>query len=191
MEIKSLTIEQVKQVYEESMKVDFPDNERKPLAMILKALENGTYECLGAFMEEGEVDKIVGYAFFVKTENDYLFDYLAVMKDYRNKGIGAEFLKGIAKHCENYESVIGEVEDPACAKTEDEKKLQQRRRDFYFRNGYVDTKVRVKLFGVDYLVIEMNKNVTHTEQEIKELYKKHYEAMLPKLLYKTMVKIKN
>lgn len=88
------------------------------------------------------------------------------------------------------DSVIGEVEDPECSDNENDKILQTRRLNFYLRNGYIDTGVRVKLFGVDYIVLEMELNKNHSADEISALYKEHYRNMLPEKLYRTMVYIK-
>ena len=76
------------------------------------------------------------------------------------------------------------------AKDDEEKNLQERRIGFYKRNGYIDTNVRVKLFGVDFKVFEMNLGRKHSEEEIKQLYKSHYKKILPIFLYWRSVKIK-
>lgn len=187
MRIEKLTISQVKKIYRAYMIKDFPADERKPLAMILKSMKQRTYECLGMF----EAEELLGYAFFVKTDNDYLFDYFATCEKYRNQGIGAEFLKQIARYYQNVNSIVGEVEDPECADNEEERELQDRRYHFYLRNGYIDTRVRVKLFGVDYIVLALDKPEGTMElSEIKELYLAHYKRILPGVLFRRMVKIK-
>lgn len=188
MIIKNLTQEQVKKIYKTHMVNDFPASELKPLSMILKGMEKKIFECLGYVDEES--GEILAYAVFVKNGNDYLFDYLAVISDSRNSGIGSSFLKQIAEHYKHADSVIGEVEDPVFAKDDKEKNLQERRIGFYKRNGYIDTNVRVKLFGVDFKVFEMNLGRKHSEEEIKQLYKSHYKKILPIFLYWRSVKIK-
>ena len=188
MIIKNLTQEQVKTIYNNHMVNDFPASELKPLSMILKGMEKKIFECLGYVDEES--GEILAYAVFVKNGNDYLFDYLAVISDSRNSGIGSSFLKQIAEHYKHADSVIGEVEDPVFAKDDKEKNLQERRIGFYKRNGYIDTNVRVKLFGVDFKVFEMNLGRKHSEEEIKQLHKSHYKKILPIFLYWRSVKIK-
>lgn len=184
--ISVLSREQIKEVYEESMLVDFPDNERKPLSMIMKALDKGAYNCLGII----ENAKVLGYAFFVKNHNDYLFDYLAVLNGKRNNGLGSFFLKHIADYYKDADSIIGEVEDPSCAKTEEDRVLQERRYNFYLRNGFVDTGVKANVFGADFILIEMNLGRTHSQDEIKKLYLNNYKSFLPRLMYYRKVKIK-
>lgn len=186
MQFNKLSIEQVCDVYEKYMKVDFPDNERKPLSMILDGLEKDIYECYGLFDKE----EILGYAFFIKTGNDYLFDYLAIMKNSRNQGIGTIILNKIEEQFKSANSVIGEVEDPDFATKEEEKILRERRLAFYRRNGYVDTGVRVKLFGVDFIVIALDKGIKHKKEEIVQLYQAHYRGYLPKKIYDAKVIVK-
>lgn len=198
--IKRLTKQQMETVYNSHMRKDFPDNERKPLAMILEGMDKGTYECLGLFNSTPDLENeptvddwekyLLGYAIFVSQDKDYLFDYLAVTDGNRQNGAGTVFLEKLAEYYGEAHSVIGEVEDPDCSENEQERILQTRRYDFYMRNGYVDTGVRVILFGVHYRVIELKLNETHTESRIKELYKKHYKAMLTKEKYDSMVTIK-
>ena len=62
MRVDRLNRDQIRFVYQEYMQKDFPDNERKPLKIIEKAVMKQTYECFGLF--EGE--EICGYAFFVR-----------------------------------------------------------------------------------------------------------------------------
>lgn len=165
---------------------DFPASERKPLSMIMKGVRKGTYECLG--FREGKA--LLGYAFFHKTGKNYLFDYLAVVPGKRNQGIGGAFLKELTSYYKRVGSVIGEVEDPDCAETEEERILQKRRYEFYMRNGYVDTGIRVHLFGVHYRVIKMQNGKGQTKQELVSIYKKHYMSFLPFYLYLPNVRIK-
>lgn len=189
MIIRKLSKDQVSYIYKTYMVNDFPANELKPLSMILKGMENNVFEGLGLMSEDRE-DKILGYAIFVKNGKDYLFDYLAVVDGNRNDGIGSTFLKHIAEYLKDADSVIGEVEDPDYAKNEAEKQLQERRIGFYKRNGYIDTNVKVKLYGVDFRVFELDLGRKHSEKEIKRLYKSVYKKTFPKFMYYKYVKVK-
>lgn len=185
MKIKTLSKWEMTCLYYTRMVKDFPPSERKPLIMILRGMKAGNYTCYG--LADGKA--ILGYAIFVKLGNRYLFDYLAVHEKHRSSGVGATFLALLSEHFKEADSVIGEVENPALAKSDEEQKLQERRLGFYLRNGYVDTGVLVKLFGVDYKVIMLDLQKRYTQEEIKEIYKAHYKAMLPKQLYETMVSV--
>lgn len=197
--IVKLNKEQVIEVYQKHMLHDFPSSELKPLKLILRGMDKGNYECLGLM----QTDTLLGYAVFVRLHNDYLFDYLAIVEEYRNQKYGSAFLKAIAEYYAEADSVIGEVEDPECAKNDNLRMLQERRYQFYLRNGYVDTGVRVKLFGVDFCVIKLAKSNCDNKvdfqvmsndggksnqqenhiQDIEKLYLSHYKAILPRFLY--------
>ncbi len=62
MELIQLTKDRVASVYEERMVHDFKKDEHKPLKLILKAIDDGIYECLGLSDDE----RLLGYTFLVK-----------------------------------------------------------------------------------------------------------------------------
>lgn len=173
MKLSSLNKKQIETIYQERMKIDFPPSELKPLSMIYDAIEQGIYECLG-LMDETD---IVGYAYLIRKEDDYLIDYLAVYPDRRNAGLGGEMLRLLGEYLAQADSIIGEVENPEFAEDEADRKLQTRRYGFYMRNGFRDSGVRVTCFGVPFILIEMGKH-THTEDEMRKLYEQHYRSVL-------------
>ena len=186
LKIEELSKEQLENIYRTYMQKDFPADELKPLPMLLKAMDDGHYDALG-LMEEGEIR---GYALFHRLHKDYLFDYLAVVDGNRNSGTGSIFLKMIQEHYKDADSIFGEVEDPDFAKTEEERKLQERRIGFYQRNGYIDTGVKVQLYGVNYRLIELDMGKNHTPQHMKQLYKKMYQSVFSIWKYWKYIKIK-
>ena len=184
--VTELNPEQVTELYKGVMAEDFPRNERRPLAFILRAMEEGRYEALGLW----ENGRLLGYAFLLRQGRCYLFDYLATLSSERNRGLGRIFLAQIADHLRGRaDCVIGEVEDPGHAKSEDEKALRIRRLGFYMRNGYLDTGVCCELFGVRYRLIELDLGTVHSADEIRALYKAQYDAAYPAMICRTMVKI--
>lgn len=188
MKIQLLNRRQVKQIYKTKMVNDFPPMELKPLMMILAAMSKGKYICYG-LMDDSE-ENVLGYAFFVKRGNHYLFDYLAVSEDKRNSGIGTEFLNLLREKFAGSDSVVGEVEDPDCAENDEEREIQNRRLSFYTRNGYINTGIKVLLFDVDYLVLEMDLGKNHTGDDVAAIYQEHYKTMLPKKMYLKKFEIK-
>jgi len=182
-----LNKEQIEKVYNECMKVDFPPNELKPLAMIYKAMDEGVYFCYGLM----EKENILGYAYLMKLRDseDYLIDYIATDCNRRNQGLGAVILKELQELLKNADSVIGEVENPEMADREEDRVLQQRRYGFYMRNGLMDTGVLATCFGVPFIILEQKCRKTHTKEEIISLYKAHYKALLPKEMYEKNIRI--
>lgn len=193
MRVIVLSRRQIKEICRKRMIKDFPVLERKPLSMIMKELDRGRYVCLGMIDETKEIrddaTMILGYAFFVKNGNDYLFDYLATDKNMRNQGLGSQFLALIAEYFKSANSVIGEVENPVYAVDGSSRGLQTRRKNFYLRNGYVETKVTARVFDVQYEIIELVLDKPHSEELVKNLYLSHYQAILPRKLYQKMIKI--
>lgn len=184
IEIKKLNIKQVIRVYNYSLKKDFPINERRPLLIIIKGMLKGTYEPLGAFYK----GKLIGYAFFLKYNNDYLWDYLAVFEKYRCKGAGSQIIKAIKDYYKTANSVIGEVENPDYADSNESRELMTRRYNFYLRNGCIDTGVKAVTFGARFIIIQISGNILD-EFKIAKLYRKHYKVSLPKHLYNNNIKV--
>ena len=188
MRVDRLNRDQIRFVYQEYMQKDFPDNERKPLKIIEKAVMKQTYECFGLF--EGE--EICGYAFFVKLMNedgraDYLFDYLAIREELRDQGLGGTFLSLLTDFFSDAHCMLGEVENPEFAQNEEERKTQERRLRFYLKNGIVDTGVTTRVFGVEYRILEVVFDERHTPEQTKEIYQRLYQSFLPKLVCSTKI----
>ena len=186
LSIINLSIKQLKYIYKVSYRFDFPEAERKPLAMLIGGLKRGNYKCLG--LVEGE--EILGYAFFFQEGEDFLLDYFAILSKYRNRGLGSGFLKELEKHDKAARNVLIEVEDPECATNHEEATLQKRRLDFYYRNGCEDTGVRSLLFGVNYIILRISNGIAFSDKQIADLYMTIYHDMLPARLFKGNVAIR-
>lgn len=181
--IKKLNIRDVIVIYRKSLKHEFPANERRPLIMIIKGMLAGTYECLGAFCE----GRLLGYAFFLKHKDDYLWDYLAVLKKYRCKGVGSKIIQSVREYYKSADSVIGEVENPAYAKNDKDKEIMTRRLQFYLRNDCVDTGVRAVTFGARFIIIQLAGKKMDVSS-VEQLYRMHYKLSLPRRLYDGNIK---
>ena len=178
MELRALTKDQISAIYNDRMKIDFPPAELKPLSVILEACDKGIYEGLGLY--DGE--EIEGYSYLVKQSTNYLVDYLAIYPEKRNSGIGSVLVRLLSEYMGDTGSIIGEVEDPEYAQSEEDRKLRIRRLEFYLRNGCFDTGVRVKCFGVEFIILKMGRPEADREK-CWELYSSFYRAVLPKDMY--------
>lgn len=183
MTIVQLTKDRVADIYQTHLCQDFPPDERKTLDILLKTMDAGKYECYA--LTENE---LLGYAFFVKLGTDYLLDYLAIVRGKRDLGLGSVFLEKLFHQLKNADSMIVEVEEPSSGKNEAEQTLRSRRKAFYLRNGFSDTNVNAEVFGVNFRLLEPS-NKPHSQEEIKELYLRHYQAVLPPKVFETQVKI--
>ena len=180
MKLQQLTKLQVEELYNAHMVEDFPRDELKPLAIILKAMDDGRYESLGLF--DGEV--MIGYVYLVKLGRDYLVDYLATFPDKRNNGAGGIMVGLIKEHLMDAANIIVEVEDPKYAEDEAQRNLQERRLLFYLRNGCLDTGVRVRTFGVPYIVLSLGELAIKDPEGIWELYQSTYRELLPEKMFR-------
>jgi len=84
--IRTMTEQELKKVYAEYMMIDFPEDERKPLHVILSRFRKKQNLCL-CYVEG---DDIKGYSILEFSEKNrcLLMDYFAVLPDVRNQGIG-------------------------------------------------------------------------------------------------------
>ena len=184
MNIKELTIEQIREIYAERIPNDFAPDEIKPLSRIEDSLSKGHYACYGAF--DGEL--ITAYAFFVINGGNALLDYLAVREDLRGHGTGSEFLHGMTIGVlRRFETVLLESEDPDYAEADDERDKMERRLRFYRKNGLVETGVISTVWHVHYRILLFPTGSEISADETKEMYRGIYRVLLPDDLYQTMV----
>lgn len=185
MHIRTLEKDEIIDIYSKYLEVDFPDDELKPLSIMLDSLEKGIYDCIGLF----ERDRILAYAYFVHINNDYLLDYFAVIAEERNKGYGSLFISLLNdEYFANADSIIVEVENPNYSSDDIEKSIMDKRIEFYLNNGFINTGVEVLLFGVHYLIMEPSAKLQDLES-IKMIYRNFYKTTLPKELYEKYVLI--
>lgn len=185
MELIQLNKDQIASLYNEHMVHDFKKDELKPLKMILKVLDDGIYECLG--LSDGE--RLLGYTFLVKQGKRYLVDYLAVYPEERDKGRGTTILKLLRDHVIDAEMMIIEVEDPLYAESSEEKEIQERRISFYLRNNCLDTGVRVRCFGVPFIIISFVGNSSLDRDTVWEAYQSFYRAVLPRKMFEANIEL--
>ena len=184
--IRELTVDEIRQLYIERLTEDFPPDELKPLAVILRALSKGRYVCYGAV----NGGRILAYAFLVRLGTNALFDYFAVKKDLRAKGIGSGFLRRlISGPLKEYDHVLLEVDDPDLAEDEAEHSVRRRRLSFYLRNGLMETSVRATVWHVGYRILALPLGAMPDPNETKQIYASIYRAMMSKTVYEKMVSI--
>ena len=189
--IETLSIEQIRILYEERLRADFPPDELKPLAMIERGFRYGTYICLGAVDAGGE---ILAYAFFVllkgANERCALVDYYAVRQDLRDTGIGSRFLRAMIEgKLREIDCVLLEVDYPDDALDEAERIMRLRRLGFYMRNGLRDTSVRAKVFGVRFRILALPVGKVVSPEETLRIYAALYRSILDEKRYTENVRV--
>lgn len=181
MEIKLLTPEEIRWLYENKMQQDFPPSELRPLKSIQGLLRQNKYRCL-ACQEEGS---ILAYAAFAMTEGGILLDYYAVDKALRGRGVGSRFLLELKDSpflsAMNY--VLVEVESLESAQTPEESLIRQRRIRFYKGCGCRATGVYSSLFGVEYRILFLPLSSQEPgNAQVKEHLEQIYRTILTPLV---------
>ena len=188
MDIRELTLPEVRNTYKNHIKHDFRADEIKPLIVIERSLKAGKYRCFGAF-EDGNM---LGYAFFTFVGRDYLLDYFGVLKGVRGQGIGTEFLTQLGSSVlkDFCDSLVIEVEDPRYAKSAEDELIRQKKISFYLGCGVIRSGVEAIVFGVEYLILEYPLKAPHTASQTAKIYDSIYRSNLPPLIYRANIKIR-
>ena len=190
LNIRRLKLKEIKDIYRKHLVHDFPLDERRPFPRIAKHYREHRYEGFGGYSEAGE---LLCYAmFYVKTgpggRRVCLFDYLAVVAGFRDGGVGSAFLKGLGKMFPRTGCAFVEVEDPERAADPNQRSERERRMQFYLRNGFLDTGLNARVFGVDYRILEVPLPANadwhiHSTEEMRRDCEMVYQSMFPRIVY--------
>jgi hypothetical protein len=135
MEISYSEIANTNDIYfSEAIKIyneSFPSNERQPLAVIKKRIENGKAKLYVGSHKEEIVCIALLYHF---NQSDFVFlDYMAVAEKFRNYKIGSSFFSFLIEKVVSAEKyLLLEVEDYLYGNNTEQRK---KRINFYIRNG--------------------------------------------------------
>lgn len=176
--LKRLGKKEMAEIYETRMKKDFPPAELKPWKRMEEMLDDGVYFACGMFEEE----RLVAYAFFVVAAGgQVLLDYYAVAEQVRGRGNGSRCIGLLAEELRKKGSraLLIEVENPACAQSEEERQNRERRVGFYEKNGAALTELRSCLFGVEYKIMQLPAGKPEEERELREDLEEIYHTMFP------------
>ena len=162
-----MTYDELREIYEKHMMNDFPDDERKPLKMIMSRYKKKQNFCL-LYLEGNEIK---AYSIMEFANQSLLMDYFAVFPQFRNQGMGTRFLQEMRQYFIEYEALF--IESEAAY---DEVSLK--RLDFYRNAGALLSGIQVHLYHVDYeiMVLPLKREIRMNEVEImlNEIYTKIY-----------------
>lgn len=191
MELRELSAEQLTEIYNQYMVIDFPQDELKPLNRILYMMETGL-SCAYGIYEQGSLR---GYAVFIVPEGlRYgLLDYLAVLEKYRGTGVGHMFFDLIGDTlATRYLALRGfliESEAVECAADAQEHQIREKRISFYLQNKCLQTTLGSRLFGVVYSILvydfDRRADAAVTLEDLDSVY----TAMFPKHHYENNVSL--
>lgn len=162
------------------MENDFPKSEIPNFNQYVKLIRNKiqkvyTYE---------ENNKEVAYFITMEKENDgkILISHLAVIKEYRQNGVGKRFIKAIEQFLKDKQILIVEVESEKNAKNENELEIIKKRLNFYYKAGFEKYEhIEYFLYGVDYYILTYNlQKHKLSNSEIVQSIENIYDGLFPK-----------
>lgn len=162
-QIKQLQKTDIHDIYQQHMKYDFPDNERRSENNILSLMEKEQYLGYGFYQE----NNLLGYAFCFCHEEMILLDYFAIIASKRNQGLGSTFMHLFIDACKD-KTVILEAENPDIDPSEE----KTRRVQFYLRNGYLRLPESITLYFVHYALLASKLT---TKNQLESLYHAFYQ----------------
>lgn len=176
--LRTLDIPAVKTLYEAHMLADFPADERPPLKGLIRQVESGFLTA--QVMTDGKKD--YAYVLAAVYQDYVLYTHLAVYPEHRSGGFGSKLLSLLHQAYATRRVELVEVENPAVAKDEDDRTLQERRIAFYERAGYrLVPHIHYVLFGVDMLLMTHTREGAGTPlpQEVGDTLRALYFTQLP------------
>ncbi len=187
LEVKELTLDEVRVLYENTMPESFPPSELRPFSSMRELHRRGLYDCR-ALLSDGE---LLGYAFFTRAENGtfLLLDYLAILPEKRGMGLGSSFLSLLRESLSGKaEAFLIEAENPESAKKPEDRAARERRIRFYRKNGCVLTDSRCLLFGVDYAILALPlRGALPGNDVLFNALNEIYRTMFPNRLFRAAV----
>ncbi|MGO3733102.1 MAG: GNAT family N-acetyltransferase [Vagococcus sp.] len=173
---KESSLEELKDIYDTHMVLDFPKNELRSFKQIATLFEKKRYAC---FLYK-EDNQLIGYALFVwKKESVVLLDYFAVISQMRGMGYGSKMMEATSEMSEG-RLLLLECESPSKALNHVDKCVQEKRIAFYERNGCKHTGVEVEIADVHY-VLMTQENSELDEKELRASLAEIYLSIHPPL----------
>lgn len=185
-ELKVLTLPQVREIYDSELVRTFPSAELMPFHTITALMNRGNYDMQGFFIK----GKLLGYAMLcVDARHDFaLIDYLGIITELRNDGLGTKLLSLVKNHCRSYLGVLAEVEAPAGPVPEDGE-LVTRRLRFYARGGFIRLPYDMSLFGVPYEALVYPERNVELPGRVLEAHQRLYQNQFSPQCYERYVQL--
>lgn len=187
MEIRELELSEWKQIYENYMREDFPENELKPFPAMQQMREKGIYRAYG--LKEGE--ELLAYWCMLcdQKEKTMLLDYLAVRKHLRGQGYGRKVIRLLADNMNSGYILFIESENPEGEKKAEEREIRERRIRFYQSCGCNLLDMHSEIVSTPYRIFCLPKE-EKDEEALKRRYMALYrDVMLPKERFVGRVKV--
>lgn len=193
IEIRRVTMDTARALYETCLKKDFPPEEVKPFAVIERMWNKDSYYVY-VFYEQTDKDAVeaaednlgglCAYAFLLadNQKRTLLLDYFAVCQSKRGEGYGSHVLSLLRGTCRaDWNALLIEVEDDEMTDIDEQTRTTRRRRiSFYSAAGCLMTTVRSFLWDVNYRIMVLPLRDEHAEAYAAEKLCALYEGMYEK-----------
>ena len=174
--IVKANLEEAKALYKKYMEFDFPADELPDYDRFIELTEEKMHTIYLYKKDNQEV----AYFIIIENENNVLITHLAVIKEFRSKGIGKIFLEDIKEFLKDKNMLIVEVEADNRANSEEELNIIKKRKNYYLRSEFCQVEnMEYILYGVSYDILTYipNKENTYTNNDIKEIMEKIYDSI--------------
>lgn len=172
--IRKASLEEAKLIYTKNMEKDFPEDEIPDYNKFVKLTEKNIHDVYLYNTNNSDV----AYFITVEKDNNILITHLAVIKEYRSKGIGKVLLEEIKKHFKDKNILIVEVEAESRANNKEELDIINRRKRYYSNLGLVQCRMSYILYNVDYDILTYSpNNRTYEPKEVKKIIEEIYKAV--------------
>lgn len=156
----------------------FPKIERKPLWLLYGKQKTGIAEILSI---KDENENMCGLAITLIYKDMVLLDYFAIDENARGNGLGSEAIQLIKQRYETKRLLL-EIETPNEQASNNEQRV--RRKQFYHKNGLVDTNIFVNIYHLDMELLTDGSYVTFDD------YITIYQKTMGKMIT-NVIRIKN
>ncbi|GEM_PF-4570605 len=149
MHIEKYNVEEFIPFYKETATVDFKRDQLKPLDEAVSLIRENLWSCY-VLLDFGIV---LGYMIFSNSRKTdaRLLEYFSINPQYRKKGLGSHLLRLVLDVVDS--PVFIEAEDPDLTDDPKEKRIREKRIEFYRRNGVLMSDICISLYGGNYRIL--------------------------------------
>lgn len=121
----------------------FPEDERPPLDVFLKSLENKKVSLLTFYQD----NNFIGFAYLVFHEDVCCLFFFAVSASYRHQGYGGKIIEILKEEYKDYVLMLAYEEVDSKYSNYEER---VKRKAFYLSHGFKNNKIKTNEYGVIY-----------------------------------------
>lgn len=177
--IKKADLKKALEIYD-FMEKDFPKSEIPDVERYTRFTKENIHN---VYMYEEDQQEVAYFITIEKAENGkVLITHLAVIEEYRGKGVGKRFIEEIKKFFSDKKILIVEVESEKNAKNEQELKVIEKRINYYINAGFKKREeLEYNLFNVDFYILTYSPSSERISSiEMKKTIQDIYEGLFPK-----------